>query len=272
MSAGRLPLTACIITFNEEDRIEACLDSVSWCDRVIVVDSFSTDRTVERARGRGATVVQRIWNGINEQRQHTLTLVETDWVLALDADERVTPELRAEIESLLAGTPAHGGYRIPRHTWYLGRWIRHGGWYPDLKLRLLHKDRGRYGGTDPHDHFLLDGPPGRLNGEIQHYTYRGFANQLRQINSFSDTAAAEWERDGHRFAFWRLLLRPPFKFLETYVWKRGFLDGLPGFIIAVSTAYYMFVKYVKLWERERRIVSTPPPPQPAPERVGEPRS
>ncbi len=272
MTAPRLPITACIITLDEERNIEACLESVRWCDDVLVVDSFSSDRTCDLARARGARVLQRKWNGINEQRQWALGQVHTEWVLALDADERVTPELRDELLGLLAGRPERDGYRIPRHTFYLGRWIDHGGWYPDLKLRLLRKDCGRYAGHDPHDHFVTESPPGRLTGEIRHYTYRDFAHQLRTINSFSDTAAADWEKQGHRWSLGRLLLRPPFKFLECYVWKRGFLDGLPGLVIAASTAFYMFVKYVKLWERTRKVPSTdagPAAPVPAePEEVG----
>lgn len=252
----RARITAAIITLNEELNIGRCLDSVQWCDQILVVDSFSTDRTVEICRARGARVVQRKWNGINEQRQFCLSQIDTEWVLALDADERATPELRAEIEGLLNTTPDHDGFLIPRHTFYLGRWINHGGWYPDYKLRCFRRERGRYCGHDPHDHCVIDGPPGKFRGEIQHYTYRSYAAQLRQINSFSDTAAADWLRAGHRYTFWRLMLRPMGKFLETYLLKRGFLDGLPGLVIAISSAFYMFVKYVKLWEQSRKIRST----------------
>lgn len=265
-----LPITACIITLNEEANIEACLDSVRWCDEILVVDSFSTDRTCERARAKGARVLQRRWNGINEQRQYTLGEVRTDWVIAVDADERVTPALRDEVRALLTRGPDRPGYLVPRHTFYLGRWIDHGGWYPDLKLRVLRKNGGRYAGTDPHDHFVTEGEPGRLVGELEHYTYRDFAHQLRTVNSFSEAAAAEWHRQGHRWSLARLLLRPPFKFLECWLWKRGFLDGLPGFVIAATTAFYMFVKYVKLWELERGIRSTDAPsPKTAPAEPGE---
>ncbi|MBI5368993.1 MAG: glycosyltransferase family 2 protein, partial [Planctomycetes bacterium] len=180
----------------------------------------------------------------------------------------VTPELAAEIRRTLDAGPAAAGFEIPRHTWYLGRWIDHGGWYPDVKLRLFRKDRGHFGGRDPHDRFLLDSPPGRLRGEIVHFTYRSFAHQLRTIDQFSDVAAREWSAAGRRAGLLPLLFRPAWKFVETYLLKRGFLDGLPGLIISVATAFYLFVKYVKLWELTARIGERRPP---SPAAVGEGR-
>lgn len=266
---SHVPISALVITFNEEENLRECLESLRWADEVIVVDSFSTDRTVEIARAFTDRVVQRKWNGINDQRGFALGLARHEWVFCLDADERATPGLAAEIRRVLDAGPARDGYEVPRHTWYLGRWINHGGWYPDRKLRLFRKSRGRYGGHDPHDRFVLDSEPGTLAGEIVHFTYRSFSHQLRTIDSFSDVAAREWAAEGRRFSVPRLLARPAWKFVETYVLKGGFRDGLPGLVIAAATAFYLFVKYVKLWEatggygQRPAIVPTAAPAAPA---------
>ncbi|MBI3268324.1 MAG: glycosyltransferase family 2 protein [Planctomycetes bacterium] len=256
--AARVPVSALVLTFNEEENVRECLESLAWADERIVVDSCSTDRTVELARELGARVVQRPWNGINEQRAFALTESVHEWVFCLDADERVTPELAAELRRVLEAGADRDGYEIPRRTWYLGRWIAHGGWYPDRKLRLFRKTKGRFGGHDPHDRFLLASEPGRLQGEIVHFTYRSFSQQLRTIDRFSDVAARAWAAQGQRPGLLKLLVRPAWKFVETYVLKLGFLDGLPGFIISVSTSFYLFAKYVKLWEAAGRFSAAPP--------------
>jgi len=250
MTADRAKVTAFVITLNEEANIRPCLESLSWADEILVVDSLSTDRTCDIAREMGAKVVQRAWTGINEQRQAGLASCTHDWVFCLDADERVSPELRDEILRVLAA-PASDGYEIPRHTRYLGRWINHCGWFPDRKMRLFRKSRGAFKGTDPHDHFALDGKPGALRGEIHHFTYRDFAHQIRTINSFSETASAELAAAGKRFSMFGLLFRPPWKFFEVYVLKAGFLDGLAGFVIATASAFNIFARQVKLWERTK---------------------
>lgn len=246
----REKITAFVITLNEETHIRECLASLRWADEILVVDSFSTDATCDLAREAGAVVVQRKWNGINEQRQAGLEHCSHDWVFCLDADERVSRELRDEILRLLE-KPACASYEIPRHTWYLGRWINHCGWYPDRKLRLFRKSRGSFRGVDPHDRFQAEGPLGRLKGEIVHFTYRNFAHQIRTINSFSETASAQLQDHGKRFSFLALVVKPPWKFLEVYFWKLGFLDGIAGFVIAVASAFNVFSRQVKLWEKSR---------------------
>ncbi len=251
-----MKVSAVIISYNEEDNIGACLDSVSWCDEVIVVDSLSTDATPEICKQRGAIFHQRAWNGINEQRQFALSLADNDWVLAVDADERVSDSLREEVRSVLAnGTAPFVGYSLPRHTHYLGRWINHGGWFPDLKLRLFDRSKARYAGEDPHDRAVVDGPVGTLTGELEHYTYRNLADQLKTINRFSATRAGKMRDAGVRFSLAKLMWKPPVKFLETYFWKQGFRDALPGFIIAICTAFYIFLTWAKLWELNRESVA-----------------
>jgi glycosyltransferase involved in cell wall biosynthesis len=243
------PLTACIIAFNEEANLPDCLASVAFCAEVIVVDSHSSDRTREIAAEHGARVIERDWPGHIEQKNFAIDQATTEWVLCLDCDERVTPELQGEIERVLAA-PEHDGYEVARRNVYLGRWIRRGGWYPDAKLRLFRRARGRWGGINPHDHVRLDppGPAPRLKGDLVHHTYGSIADHLKTIDYFSTIAAGEKLARGQRGVTLQLLLAGPFKFFNMFVLKLGFLDGWRGVIVASLGAYYVFLRYAKLWE------------------------
>lgn len=243
------PLTACIIAFNEEAKIGACLDSVAFCDEVVLVDSRSTDRTREIAAERGARVIERDWPGHIDQKNFAIDQATHDWVLCLDADERVTPELRAAIEVALAD-PQADGYAVNRRNVYLGRWIRRCGWYPDRKLRLFKRARGRWGGVNPHDHVHLDppGPIARLGADLEHLSYDSIADHLKTIDYFSTIAAREKLARGQRGVTLQLLFNPPFKLLKMLVLQGGLLDGWRGFIVATLGAYYVFLRYAKLWE------------------------
>jgi glycosyltransferase involved in cell wall biosynthesis len=248
----RASLAVCVITLNEEDRIGDCLDSVAFADEVLVVDSGSTDRTVAIARERGARVMVRDWPGYVAQKNFALDQVTTDWVLCLDADERVSPRLAEQIQRALAAAPAAlAGYRMPRKTFYLGRWIMHGGWYPDWKVRLVRRGRARWGGIDPHDRLEPEGPVGTLAGDLEHRTYRDIKDHLRTIDRFTSVAAGEAHARGRGGALAGMLFNAPAKFVKMYVLKAGFLDGQPGFIVAVLGSYYVFLKYAKLWELRR---------------------
>jgi glycosyltransferase involved in cell wall biosynthesis len=250
---ARPTVSACVITLNEEANIRDCLDSVRWADEIVLVDSFSTDRTVEIAREYTDRVFQRTWNGINEQRQFCLEQATGDWVFCIDADERVTPELRDEIMALL-GRPDPGAeaFETPRRTWCHGRWIRHCGWYPGHKTRLFRRDRGRFGDNDPHDQVLIDGRVARLNGELLHYTYRDLAHHANTVNSFSTTAAKRLFQRGRRGGVAAMVLKPPWRFFWQYVLRLGFLDGVPGLIICLMSAYSVFLRSAKLWEMTRQ--------------------
>lgn len=255
---ARAKLSVCIIAANEADRIGLCLESTRWADEIVVVDSGSQDDTPEIARRAGARVVFNPWPGYVAQKNVALGHATGEWVLCLDADERATPELHAEIEEVLAAPPdAIDGYWIRRRTRYLGRWILHGGWYPDAKVRLVRRRAARWGGVDPHDKLLVEGSTANLRGEIHHETYRSFSHQLAIIDRFSSIPE---QRRGRAFRPpWlvpAMALHPIVKFVECYVWKRGFLDGLPGFIIAVASAFYVFAKYVKAWESRRSVTPT----------------
>ncbi|GAB4271954.1 MAG: glycosyltransferase family 2 protein [Deferrisomatales bacterium] len=244
-------LSATLICRDEADKIRGALESVRFCDEVVVLDSGSTDGTVEICRELADVVVETHWPGHVEQKNRALDRATGQWVFALDADERATPELAAEIRRVLAEEPAVDGFLIGRHVHYLGRWIDHSGWYPEPRVRLFRRGRGRWVGIDPHDEVRVEGPVGRLRGEIVHYTYDDLADHVRTLNRFSSAFAREHGARGRRFSWGQLLARPPLEFLKKYVVQRGFLDGPQGFFVASLSAFYVFLKWAKLWEAER---------------------
>lgn len=243
-------ISVCIIAGNEERNIRRCLESVKWADEIVVVDSFSKDRTVEIAREYTARVYQHRWLGYIGQKKLIKDLAKGPWVMFVDADEEVSPALREAIQTFFQnGVPASvAGVEFPRLVRYLKRWIRHGDWYPDIKLRLFRKDRSRCGGTEPHDRIYVEGDVVRLKAPLYHYTYAGISEQITSINRFSTISAEGRWRDTNRFRLRDLLFRPPFRFVRGYLFKSGWRDGLPGLIIAVNVAFGTFVKYAKLWE------------------------
>lgn len=248
-----MKLSATVVCGNEEANIAECLESLRFCDEIVVVDSLSTDRTPEIASAYTERVIRRPWAGYVAQKQFALEQATGDWVLHLDADERCTAALREAIEAALAGPDAErtAGFEVRRHVHYLGRWIDHGGWYPDWKLRLVRRDRARWTGSDPHDRLEVEGVVGRLAADLVHFTYRDFAQHIATVERFAEVVAEGWSKGGRRFSLLDAVLHPPAKFLECYVWKRGFLDGWPGFVIAATSAFYVFAKQVKLREKQR---------------------
>jgi glycosyltransferase involved in cell wall biosynthesis len=244
-------VTLCVITLNEEDRIGDCLSSARLVDDAVVLDSGSTDRTREIAESLGARVEVHDFDGHVEQKNRAVSMSGTDWVLCLDADERLSPELAEEIEVALALPDLPDAFSMPRRTRYLGRWIDHGGWYPDRKVRLFDRRRARWGGVNPHDHVTVDGAVRDLTGDILHHSYRSISDHLRQIDLFTTIAAREKVQAGTPFRLHRLLFHPFGKVLRMYLLKLGFLDGLAGFVVAVLGGYYVFLKYAKHWELER---------------------
>jgi len=243
-------LTAVIITLNEAAHIEACLDSVAFADERIVIDSGSTDGTPDLARAKGARVETRAWPGYGAQKNAAAGLASHDWILSVDADERVTPALAAEIRATLE-SPAHAGYRMPRVAFHLGRWIRTTDWYPDFQLRLYDRRRGRWKPSLVHESVTIDGASGTLHGELQHYAYRDIAHHLETINKYTTLAASQMHAAGRRAGFADLALHPPAAFLRNYVLRRGIADGMPGLIISVMNTHYVFLKFAKLWALER---------------------
>jgi hypothetical protein len=243
----RVAVSAIVICGDEIDNIRRCLASLSWCDELIVVDSYSTDGTFEIAQAFATRAVRREWRGHKAQKQFALDLATKPWVLNVDADECVPPELRAEIEAVLAHDGAgRDGFEIPRLVEYLGRTWRRGGWYPDRKLRLFRRSHARWGGVDPHERAEVRGRIGRLETPIRHRTYDDVADHVATIDRFT-TIAAE-QRSGRPSAE-RLLLRPLARFARFYLWQRAFLDGFPGLFLAVSASVYTYLKYAKQDER-----------------------
>jgi glycosyltransferase involved in cell wall biosynthesis len=243
-------LSAVIITYNEEKNIQACLDSVSdFVDEIIVLDSFSTDATESICRTNPKVrFSQHPFNGHIEQKNRALEKCASEWILCLDADERVTCGLRSSIEAFLELNPNIAGVKFPRLTYHMHRFIRHGGWYPNARYRLVRKGMAKWGGENPHDKLLLEGKGGKITGDLLHLTARDLSHQVDTINKFSSIAALMRYNKGKRFHLWRLLLKPVSKFLEIYIVKAGFLDGLQGFIIAISSSYSSFLKEAKLFE------------------------
>ncbi len=244
-------VSVCIITKDEEGNLPECLDSVKWADEIVVVDSRSRDRTREIAAAAGAKVLERDFPGHIEQKNFAVGQAAHDWVLCIDADERLSPELSASVRRALEDPGDRAGFECARLTFHGGRPIRHGGWYPDRKLRLFDRRRARWGGRNPHDHVVADGPVGRLEGDLLHHSYRSLSDHVRQIDFFTTIAAREKKARGERSSLFRLALHPFGKFLRMYFLKAGFLDGTAGFVVAVTGAYYVFLKYAKLRELDR---------------------
>ena len=250
-AADREKVTVCIIAGNEEKNIRRCLESVRWADEIVVVDSFSKDRTFEIAKEYTDRVFQHEWRGYVAQKALAKSYATMPWVMFVDADEEVSTPLRDEILALLSrGVPEEvAGFDFPRMVWFLNRWIRHGDWYPDRKLRLFRRDRGTCGGTEPHDRIYVQGKVRHLRAPLYHYTYDSIDDQFETLNRFSRISADGLPRRPLAAILFHMLSDPPFRFFRCYFVRRGFLDGLPGLIVATTAAFGTFSKYAKLWER-----------------------
>ena len=242
-------ISAIVITLNEEGNIEAALESLRWADEIIVVDSESADRTVEIARRFTNRIYIRPWPGYSAQKNFAAEQAQFDWVFSLDADERVSDELAREIERLKQGAePEAAGFEMPRLTFYLGRWIRHSGWYPDRKLRLYNRKRGRWRGDFVHESIEVDGEVERLKGDLLHYTVNNSSEHHLRIDRYTSLAAAAMRAEGKRASVASITFAPLSAFIRSYILKLGFLDGMQGFAIARFAAHYAFLKNLKLWE------------------------
>lgn len=240
-------LSAVIITRDEERNIARCLRSLAWVDEIVVVDSASTDGTREIAAEHGARVVDIPWQGFGPTKQAGVDAATHDWVLSIDADEEVTPELRAAIEAALAD-PAHHGWFIRRRSFYLGRAIRHSGWHDDAPLRLFHRGHGRFDDKQIHEAVHVDGAVGVLDGLLLHHTYPDLASHLAKIDTYSALTARQLHDRGRRASIVSAILRGNWKFWSMYVMRLGFLDGREGLVLAFMSAYGITLKYLRLWE------------------------
>jgi glycosyltransferase involved in cell wall biosynthesis len=255
-----------IITLNEADHIAAAIDSAFWADEIIVVDSGSTDETVAIARSKNARVEMRAWSGYVDQKNFAHGLAANDWIFSLDADERITPELASEVRAVLATEPPRKGYRVPRVAHHLGRWVRTTDFYPDYQTRLYDRRSARWTGLHVHESVNVDGGPGQLVNELQHYSFRDLRDQLDRINRYTTLAARQMYERGQRTGPLALVIHPPAAFLRNFVLRRGFLDGTVGLTISLMNSYSVLLKFAKLWELQHNAqlptANSQPPPTP----------
>jgi glycosyltransferase involved in cell wall biosynthesis len=240
-----MKISAAIITYNEERNIARVLESLRCCDEIVVVDSGSTDRTVELAAKLGARVLDAVWRGYAGQKNYASDHCEHDWVLSLDADEALSEALEAEIWQIKKNGPRFDAYTMPRLAQYLGRWILHSGWYPDRKPRLYDRQKASWVGDFVHESVQVNGTVGHLKSNLLHYTCESISEHLRSLDRYTTLAAQEVVAQRRRVGWPNLIFEPTWTFLRTYFWQLGFLDGLEGLTIAYMAATYTFLKYAK---------------------------
>jgi glycosyltransferase involved in cell wall biosynthesis len=247
-------LTVTVITRNEAANLAGALESVRWADEIVVVDSRSSDDTVEIARRYASRVEIHDWKGYSAQRNYAAAIAANDWILAIDADERVPPALASEIQQIMRDGPTARGYRMPRVSFYLGRWIKGTDWYPDYQLRLYDRRVGQFNGKRVHESVeLSEGAPGTLRNDLQHHPYRDISDHVTSIDHYTTLAAEEWNAAGRQTGVLDVVFHPPAAFLRNYVLRGGFRDGMAGFLISVLNSYYVFLKILKLWELQRGL-------------------
>jgi glycosyltransferase involved in cell wall biosynthesis len=242
-------LSVIVITRNEERNLADCLISVGWADEIVVVDSASEDKTVEIARRFTQNVYVRPWEGYSAAKSFALQQCTSDWVLWVDADERVTKELAEEIQNVVNKEVGDFvAHEFPRRSFFLGRWIRHCGWYPGYVVRLFRRTAGSFSDSKVHEYLKIDGNVGRLDHDLLHYTDPDLRHYFEKFNRYTSLAAEGMEDAGSRFSLAQLIVRPAWVFVRMYIIKRGFLDGIEGFILSILSSCYVFTKYAKLWE------------------------
>jgi glycosyltransferase involved in cell wall biosynthesis len=240
-----MKITATIITLDEERNIARAIESLRCCDEILILDSGSTDRTVELAENLGARIIEAGWRGYSGQKNWAAEQATYDWILSLDADEALSEALEAEIWNLKKSGPRYDGYTMPRLPRYLGRWIMHSGWYPDRKIRLYDRRKARWVGDFVHESVLVDGRVGQLESNILHFTCESLSEHVKTMERYTTLAAQEIAARKIPVPLWRVIIVPPWTFFNTYVLKLGFLDGREGLTIAYFAAFYAFLKYAK---------------------------
>ena len=240
-----MKISATIITYNEERHLPRAIESLRCADEVLVVDSGSSDRTVELAEKLGARVIESQWLGYAKQKNFAAERASYDWILSLDADESLSEALEAEIWHLKKIGPDADAYTMPRMARYLGRWIRHSGWYPDRKVRLYHRAKACWEGDFVHESVKVVGSVGHLQGNLLHFTCESLTEHIKTMDRYTTLAAEQLVETGQPVSWARLICEPPWTFFQTYVLKAGFLDGVEGLAIANMAALYNFLKYAK---------------------------
>lgn len=243
-------LSVTIITKNEEKNIKRCLDSVSWADEIVVVDSGSTDRTLEICRQQNCRIIETKWLGFGPTKKLAVDSASFQWIFSIDADEEMTSQLRDRVKTILQN-PDADGYRIKRDSFYLDRIIKHCGWDRDYPLRLFNKNRGNFNDKIIHESVRINGTVNRIKEPLRHYTYPSFESHIQRMNRYSSLGAEKAQKDGKKATMVGAIFRGSFKFLKMYFLQRGFLDGKLGFILSWNSAFGVYLKYLKLWEMNR---------------------
>lgn len=251
MQEKKYPLSVVTMTKNSEAKIRDCLESVKWCDDIVVVDDFSKDKTLDIVKEYTDNIHQRKWHNEGIQRNFAYSKAKNEYILSLDSDERVTPELKDEILMLIKEGFGFNGYNIP-HRNYMGEiWIRHGGWYPNSKLKLFKKSEFRYAEEEYHPPAIIEGPFSGLKGEIIHLAYKDFSDMLLKINHQTNFEAMKWYRDKRKMSLARALRKTVDRFIKAYILKQGFRDGFLGFMMAFFGGFYQLLSYAKYTELKR---------------------
>ncbi len=240
-----MKITATIITLNEERNIARAIESLRCCDEILILDSGSVDRTVELAEKLGARIIEAGWRGYAGQKNWAAEQASHDWILSLDADEALSEALEAEIWNLKKNGPQYDAYTMPRLARYLGRWILHSGWYPDRKVRLYDRGKAKWVGDIVHESVKAEGRVGHLEANILHFTCDSLSEHVKSLDRYTTLAAQDLVARKVTIGLWRLIIDPPWTFIKTYFFQRGFQDGLEGLIIAYMAAFYTFLKYSK---------------------------
>lgn len=249
-----IPVSTVIVTKDEEFNIQDALESIKDFSEIIVIDSFSTDHTVDICKNYTDKVFQKEWEGYAKQKQKGIDKASMPWVMILDADERITPELRAEISSSIENKD-HNGFYIPRKNFFLGKWIKHGGWWPDYTLRLFKKDNAFMQKREVHEKLIVRGSLGYMKNPMEHYTARSISEFISKLENYSTLSAKEMGQKDLMPNIFSFTLRPLFTFLNMFIFRRGFLDGKYGLILSLLYSYYTFSKYTKIWEDKIMIRS-----------------
>lgn len=249
-----IPASVVIVVKNEERNIGDALNSVKDFEDIVVLDAFSTDSTVDICNRYPVRIYQQEWLGYARQKQAAINYAERQWVLLLDADERVTPGLKEEISNILLNREGSGplGFYIPRKNFFLGRWIKHGGWWPDYTIRLFRKDSAYIEEREVHEKVIIRGPTGYLKNPLAHYTYRNISDYIKKMDDYSTLAAKDVLSKNPRLStpslIFKMMVRPVFTFFRMYILRQGFRDGIHGLILALLYSFYTFLKYLKAWE------------------------
>ncbi len=239
-----------IITKNEEKNIGRCLESVKWADEIVIVDSGSTDKTLKICRKYNCKIIESEWLGFGKTKKFAVDSATNNWILSIDADEEVTPDLKKKILEIL-DNPKFNGYKIKRKSFYINKWINHCGWNKEYKLRLFNKQFGNFNEQMVHESVKLNGKIAKINKILKHYTYPNISSHLQKIDRYSKLFATELFKNGKKTSIFMAILKGKIKFLQMYFLQLGFLDGKEGFILSLNSAYGVYLKYLKLWEMNK---------------------